>query len=148
MKTTKILLGALRISALIALFAVAMPAKAQTVNVNFNGNGDTYTGTGAASDTGTFWNSATSAPFTAKTFSSLLNSAGGTSTVAVTMTNPDTANPYDASAVSYTHLDVYKRQPMCTPANARCLGREQYRLARALCVTHLWKETFCRECCG
>jgi len=97
MKTTKILLGALRISALIALFAVAMPAKAQTVNVNFNGNGDTYTGTGAASDMGTYWNSATSAPFTAKTFSPLLNSTGGSSTVAVTMTNPDTANPYDAS---------------------------------------------------
>ena len=31
---------------------------------------------------------------------------------------------------------------MCKPANARRIGREQDRLARTLCVIHLWKETY------
>jgi len=98
MKTTKILLGALRVSALIALFAV-VPAKAQTVNVNFNGpTSDTYTGLGAASDLGTVWNSATSAGATSATFSPLVNSYGGTSSVTVNLSDPSSFNPYNSAS--------------------------------------------------
>jgi hypothetical protein len=73
-------------------------AQAQTVNLNFNGNGDTYTGLGAASDSGTVWNSAESVgAVNSATFSSLVNSTGGSSTVAVTLSDPTYFNESDQS---------------------------------------------------
>jgi len=104
MKTTKILLGALRVSALIALFAVAMPAQAQTVNVNFNSDDATYSGTGAAPDAGTVWHSvqwSRSGGYPSSSYGltsgPLLNSTGGSSSVAVEMYSPGGFNPYNSA---------------------------------------------------
>jgi len=80
MKTTKILLGALRVSALVALFAiVSAPAQAQVVNVQISNNSGfyssgeyassygvlngTFSGVGAASDPGTVWNNVVPGPY-------------------------------------------------------------------------------------
>jgi len=94
MKTTKILLGALRISALIALFAV-VPAQAQTVNVGFNSS---YTGLGAASDSGTTWNNLTvTPPDYSSTYGFLVTSTGGTSTVTISLSDPDAIETYNGS---------------------------------------------------
>jgi len=91
MKTTKILLGALRVSALVALFAV-VPAQAQTVNVSFlphaNYNGGdlqgTFAGQGALSDPGNnYWNNV--APtYGGTTFSSAANTLENSSDTALT----------------------------------------------------------------
>jgi hypothetical protein len=105
MKTTKILLGAVRVSALIALFAVAMPAQAQTVNLNFNSVDAIYTGTGAAPDTGTYWNSvqwARNSGFPSsgygQTASSLLESDGHTSSsITVSLYDAGGYNPYNSA---------------------------------------------------
>jgi len=107
MKTTKILLGALRVSALIALFAMT-PAQAQTVNVNFNSDNATYSGTGAAPDPGTVWNSvqwARDGGFPSsgygQTATGLVNSTGGASLVTVSLYDAGGYNPYNAASAHH-----------------------------------------------
>jgi len=100
MKTTKILLGALRVSALIVLFAIAMPAQAQVlVNGQFGDGSNSLNGTPSGgliaplAYSGTTWNELG----VGNTTTALLNSTGGSSGITYSV------NDYNwGAAGSYT----------------------------------------------
>ena len=112
MKTNKILLGALRVSALAALFAMT-PAQAQTVNVELLNNtvpdptSGTYTGVAAASDLGTYWNAIAATPYGTPSFtnSTTLKQSNGSTTSAVSFRLTSTSGLFGLSSAGATFAD-------------------------------------------